>query len=67
MQPLSTREKQILQLVADGNSPDSVAAKLEPATTEGYIKNNLLQIRRKLDAVTTCEAVAKGIRQGLLR
>jgi DNA-binding NarL/FixJ family response regulator len=64
--PLTDREKQILQLVADGNSGDSASVKLDPPLTEQMVKNRLRFIRRKLDATTTTEACCKALRQGLL-
>jgi DNA-binding CsgD family transcriptional regulator len=64
--PLTDRETELLQLIADGERYDSVAVKLDPAISEQSVKNHLNYIRRKLDASTTTEAVAKGIRAGLL-
>ena len=64
--PLTDREKELLQLIADGNRFDSVGAKLQPEISEQSVKNHLNYIRRKLDCCTTTEACVKALRQGLL-
>lgn len=61
---LTERELQVLQLIADGNTQKSAAESLKLA--EITIKNKFTEIRSKLYANTTTNAVAIALRQGLI-
>jgi DNA-binding NarL/FixJ family response regulator len=65
MPPLTRREQDVLQLLADGLDARAVAKRLGITlhTCRGYIKNLLL----KLDAHSQLEAVAIANRSGLIR
>lgn len=61
---LSTREAEVLQLLADGHTTDSAATALflSPATVRSYVENGM----HKLDARNRVHAVATALRMGLL-
>ena len=62
---LSTREAEVLQLVAEGKSPPEVAAALYISAKT--VKNHLSNIYEKLDARDRTQAVLKGLRLGVIR
>jgi two-component system, NarL family, response regulator DegU len=62
--PLTSRERQILSYVAEGNSNKQIAHILE--ISEQTIKNHVSAILRKLNANDRAHAVVLAIRQGLI-
>jgi two-component system, NarL family, response regulator DegU len=62
--PLSDRERQVLQLLADGGRPADVADRLviSPKT----VRNHLANIYAKLDVHDRSQAIVVGLRQGLI-
>ena len=62
---LSTREAEVLQLVAEGKTPPEVAAELYISAKT--VKNHLSNIYEKLDARDRTQAVLKGLRMGVIR
>ncbi len=62
---LSAREREVLQLIAEGSSTTEVAARLyiTPKTT----KNHLASIYHKLEATDRTQAVLQGLRKGIIR
>lgn len=62
---LSPREREVLQLVADGLSTESVAESLFISVKT--VKNHLASIYEKLDARDRTQAVLSGLRAGILR
>ncbi len=62
---LSAREREVLQLIAEGSSTTEVAARLyiTPKTT----KNHLASIYQKLEATDRTQAVLQGLRKGIIR
>lgn len=64
LRPLSPRELQVLQLVADGRDTESIAEELEISLHT--VRNHIRNLRRKLNARTKLEAVVTGMRIGLL-
>jgi DNA-binding CsgD family transcriptional regulator len=63
---LSAKEKEILQLLADGNRCDAASVKLVPPISERAYIIRVHRIRKKLGCETSTEAVAKCLRAGLL-
>ena len=63
--PVSAREEQVLQLVADGLSLPEVAAELFISVKTG--KNHLASIYAKLDARDRTQAVLRAVRMGIIR
>ena len=63
-EPLSTRELQILQLVAAGHTNKEIGGSLY--LSPGTVKAHLDSIYRKLDASDRAQAVATALRRGLL-
>jgi DNA-binding NarL/FixJ family response regulator len=61
---LSTREQQVLSLVAEGQSTKEVATGLH--YSERTVKNVLHDVVTKLNARTRSQAVAEAVRQGLI-
>jgi DNA-binding NarL/FixJ family response regulator len=61
---LSTREQQVLSLVAEGHSTREVAVDLH--YSERTVKNVLHDVVTKLNARTRSQAVAEAVRQGLI-
>jgi DNA-binding NarL/FixJ family response regulator len=62
---LSSREVEVLQLIAEGSSPPEVAAALFISVKT--VKNHLSNIYEKLDARDRTQAVLKGLRIGIIR
>ncbi len=62
--PLTSREKQILRYIADGNSNKQIAQILE--ISEQTIKNHVSSILRKLNANDRAHAVVLAIRRGVI-
>ncbi len=64
LSPLTTRERQILGMVADGMTNDKVAAALgiSPETVQSHVRHAMA----KLDAETRTQAVATALRRSLL-
>jgi DNA-binding CsgD family transcriptional regulator len=62
--PLTRREKQILQLSADGYSTKQIASKLQ--ISEYTVNQHISSIFKKLRAKNKAEAVAKAFRQQLI-
>lgn len=63
--PLTKREEEILQLVADGLSTSEVAERL--FISGKTVKNHLASIYAKLDARDRTQAVLAGVRSGIIR
>jgi len=63
--PISPREEEVLQLVADGMSLPEVAAALFISVKT--VKNHLASIYSKLDARDRTQAVLRGVRMGIIR
>ena len=61
---LSPRERQVLQLVADGFENKQIVTELN--LSEGTVKTYLRGIFLKLDVASRAEAVAVGLRRGLI-
>jgi DNA-binding NarL/FixJ family response regulator len=61
---LSARQREILQMLADGMQTDAVAAKLGLSTET--VRTHTKRILAKLEASTRTQAVAIGIRHGLI-
>jgi DNA-binding NarL/FixJ family response regulator len=61
---LSARQRQILQMLADGMQTEAVAQKLELSTET--VRTHTKRILAKLEASTRTQAVAIGIRHGLI-
>lgn len=61
---LSPRERQVLQLVADGYENKQIVTEL--GLSEGTVKTYLRGIFQKLDVASRAEAVAVGLRRGLI-
>ncbi len=64
MPPLTPREREILSMLAEGLPNKVIAARL--AISEHTVKTHLEAIFDKLGASTRAEAVALGVRRGLL-
>jgi two-component system NarL family response regulator len=62
---LSTREIEVLNLIAAGNSNKEIAALL--FIGEGTVKTHVLSIHEKLGVGDRTEAVVKAIKRGILR
>ena len=62
---LSMRERQVLQLIADGFGNRAIAATL--FVSEETVKTHVQRVLRKLDASSRANAVAIGIRVGVVR
>jgi DNA-binding NarL/FixJ family response regulator len=62
---LSTRETEVLTLVADGLSNQQIAARL--FVSQATVKSHLVHIFAKLDADSRTAAVAIAVRRGLIR
>lgn len=63
-EPLTNQEIKILRLIAQGLTDKAIANKLYLA--DGTIRTHRSNIRKKLDAKNTAEAVAIGIKSGLI-
>lgn len=61
---LTLREREILQLIAQGYMNKQIAVDL--GTTEQVIKNNVSSILKKLDAMNRTEAVVIASQNGLI-
>jgi DNA-binding NarL/FixJ family response regulator len=61
---LSARQREILQMLADGKQTDAVAQKLGLSTET--VRTHTKRILAKLEASTRTQAVAIGIRHGLI-
>ncbi|HZP92269.1 MAG TPA: response regulator transcription factor [Burkholderiales bacterium] len=64
-EPLTEREVQILQLLAEGKSNRSIAQSL--FISESTVKSHLKSLFTKLDATSRAEAIALAARKGLVR
>jgi DNA-binding CsgD family transcriptional regulator len=62
---LSERELQVLQTAADGLSTDAAGERL--GLRRNTVKTHKARIARKLGALNTAHAVAKGFRAGVLQ
>ena len=62
---ISSREEEVLQLVADGLSLPEVAATLY--ISQKTVKNHLASIYQKLDARDRTQAVLRAVRMGIIR
>lgn len=63
-EPLTPREAEVLQLLADGLGNKDIAGKL--SISEHTIKFHIRSILGKLGAASRTEAVARGLRSGLI-
>ncbi|MEZ5169553.1 MAG: response regulator transcription factor [Acidimicrobiia bacterium] len=63
--PLTGREEEILQLVADGRSTAQIAEELFISTKT--VKNHLASVYAKLDARDRTQAVLDAVRQGIVQ
>jgi NarL family two-component system response regulator YdfI len=64
VEPLTTRETQVLGLLAEGAGNKEIAERLK--LSEHTVKFHVSSILSKLGAVTRTEAVTRGIQQGLV-
>jgi DNA-binding NarL/FixJ family response regulator len=64
MDPLTPREAEVLQSLADGLGNKEIAAKLN--ISEHTIKFHIRSILGKLGAASRTEAVTRGLRSGLI-
>lgn len=64
-QALSTRETQVLTLVANGLSNQQIAERL--LVSQATVKSHLVHVFTKLGADSRTSAVALGVRRGLIR
>jgi DNA-binding NarL/FixJ family response regulator len=62
---LSSREEEVLQLLADGSSPAEVAKAL--FISPNTVRNHLASIYEKLGAHDRTQAVVEGLRRGVIR
>jgi DNA-binding NarL/FixJ family response regulator len=63
--PLTQREEEVLQLIADGCSTPEVAARLY--ISQKTVKNHLASIYEKLDARDRTQAVLMAVRMGIIK
>jgi DNA-binding NarL/FixJ family response regulator len=63
--PLTPREEQVLQQIADGHSTSEVAERL--FISSKTVKNHLASIYEKLDARDRTQAVLEAVRIGIIR
>lgn len=63
-QDLSPREKEVLQLIAEGKSNQQIGAAL--FISEGTVKGHVVNLLAKLDAQDRTHAVTNAIRRGIL-
>lgn len=61
---LTTREREILELLSDGLGNKQIAARLGISTNT--VKTHVELLFEKLDVSTRAEAVARGVKRGLL-
>ena len=61
---LSPRQREVLQLIADGCSTPEVASKLY--ISQKTVKNHLASIYQKLDARDRTQAVLQAVRMGII-
>ena len=61
---LSPREKQVMQMIADGLTVEFIAYQL--GITSGVVRLYTSQVRHKLDAQCTTAAVAKCVQLGII-
>jgi DNA-binding NarL/FixJ family response regulator len=61
---LTAREREVLQLLADGLGNKQIAARLGISTST--VKTHLEELFERLDVASRAEAVAVGVRRGLL-
>ncbi|MDP9419887.1 MAG: response regulator transcription factor [Actinomycetota bacterium] len=64
-EPVSKREEEVLQLIADGCSSAEVAERL--FISQKTVKNHLASIYHKLDARDRTQAVLRAVRMGIVR
>jgi DNA-binding NarL/FixJ family response regulator len=62
---ISSREREVLQLIADGLSPTEVAGSLYISAKT--VKNHLTSIYQKLDSRDRTQAVVRAVRMGIIR
>ena len=63
--PVTRREEEVLQLIADGLSTPEVAAKLY--ISQKTVKNHLASIYEKLNARDRTQAVLLAVRMGIVK
>jgi DNA-binding NarL/FixJ family response regulator len=63
--PVTKREEEVLQLIADGCSTPEVAERLY--ISQKTVKNHLASIYQKLDARDRTQAVLRAVRMGIVR
>ena len=61
---LTAREREVLQLLADGLGNKQIAARLGISTST--VKTHVEELFERLDVASRAEAVAAGVRRGLL-
>lgn len=64
MKNLNHKETEILQMIADGETTQKIASQIE--STQHAVRKVIERIRRKMEASRTENAVATGIRRGLI-
>jgi len=64
LEPLTRREREVLQMLASGLANKEIAARL--AISDHTVKFHVASILGKLGASTRTEAVSVGIRRGLV-
>ncbi len=62
---LSSRQKEIAQLIADGLSSEEIAERL--SLSEATVKTHVRLLRERLSARTRSHAVAIALRKGLIK
>ena len=65
IESLTSREREVLDVLAGGNSNKEIAAKL--CISEGTVKSHVNAIMRKLDAADRTQAVTTALRHGLIQ
>lgn len=64
MTPLTTRQVQVLRLLAKGRTANQIAAELD--ITPGTAKQHMRDIRRRLDANNAPHAVYLALKHGII-
>ena len=62
--PLSPRQRQVLDLLADGAGPSAIAARL--GLSLPTVRNHIAAVLHRLDCHSQLEAVATARRRGLI-
>lgn len=63
-QPLTSGQRTILRLIADGHTDVEIAARM--GTSKGAVRSNVFSLCRRIGARHRAHAVAIGFREGLV-